>query len=119
MTNDSSAERATSIDVLWQSGTEQIKVLLYVNAGAIVVLLAFLQAMWEFRADVDTKELIAIILKSMGLFTLGTCAILPAHVFRIKMWSRTVNGFFYTSMALFFFGAGYLIIGAIQLPLTP
>ena len=117
MTNDSNTAKEIEAHRTSQRlGDEQVKVLLIVNSGAVVALLAFLQAMWPQKENATNQELISIILWAMVLFTLGICVILPVHVLRRDAWSRTVDWLFRTSMACFVFGAGILIFGAMRLP---
>ncbi len=117
MTNDSNTAKEVAVfDANQKMGTEQIKVLLLVNSGAVVALLAFLQAIWPNHTDPDTQELISIILWSMSLFTLGICVILPVHVLRRDEWGKTVDLLFYASMACFVAGAIKMIYGAMHLP---
>ncbi len=117
MTNELNTAMALEAEKTSQRlGDLQVKVLLIVNSGAVVALLAFLQAMWPCKADATNQELISIVLWSMSLFTLGICVILPVHVLRRDEWSKTVDWLFRASMACFVAGAFKMIFGAMQLP---
>lgn len=106
-------------------GTEQSKVLSLVNAGAIVVLLAFLQAIIPPENKVS-KDFISIIPFGMICYTLGLMSVLFIHFFRISGRpstyffqmpednSKLVHTLFFVSGAFFILGSAVIIYGAIR-----
>jgi hypothetical protein len=100
--------------------TEGVKSLFLMNGGAVVALLAFLQAIWTINQQLARWVIGAIALFSAGVFLAGCVQLLRYSASynlqggnrRWMIYRRLYLGCAYASLAAFFFGVVVVLSGA-------